>query len=151
MPADKTKSLDPQEQEENITLEEAERMKQAWRDEDERAIRTGEKTAAEVNQSNSWAQLSGDPIDYAASERSRTSPSCRWRSDAQRLERLFLRQGAERRPHCEQGPRSGRLDVGCPEGCSDPGVAGQMGGKTPCPAAVCPRAPPVIEAERAPA
>lgn len=67
MPADKTKTLDPQEQEESITLEEAERMKQARRDEDERAIRTGKKTAAEVNQSNSWAHLSGDPIDYAAS------------------------------------------------------------------------------------
>jgi len=67
MPADKPKTLDPQKQEASLTLEEAERMKQAWRDEDERAIRAGEKTAAEVNRANSWTHLSGDPIDYAAS------------------------------------------------------------------------------------
>lgn len=67
MPANKPKTLDHREEEESITLEQAERMKQAWRDEDERAIRAGEKTAAEVNRANSWAHLSGDPIDYASS------------------------------------------------------------------------------------
>lgn len=55
--------------EEDLTLEEAERMKQAWRDEDERALRSGEKTAAEINRANSWAlpNLSGERVNYAAS------------------------------------------------------------------------------------
>ena len=55
--------------EESITLEEAERMKQAWRDEDERALRSGEKTAAEINRANSWAlaNLSGERVNYATS------------------------------------------------------------------------------------
>jgi hypothetical protein len=53
--------------EESLTLEEAERMKQAWRDEDERAIRSGEKTADEINRANSWVRLSGERIDYSAS------------------------------------------------------------------------------------
>ncbi len=55
--------------EESITLEEAERMKQAWRDEDERALRSGEKTAAEINRANSWAlaNLSDERVNYAAS------------------------------------------------------------------------------------
>lgn len=53
--------------EESLALEEAERMKQAWRDEDERALKAGEKTAAEINRANSWVALSGERIDYAAS------------------------------------------------------------------------------------
>lgn len=67
MATDKPSASDRKAQEESITLEEAERMKQAWRDEDERAVRSGEKTAEEVNRANSWAHLSGERIDYAAS------------------------------------------------------------------------------------